>query len=127
MEVSIQKIAVICFLVIGLSHILQPRVWAEFFIVLRSKGEAGSFINALLHLPMGAFIVSFHNVTTGIPLLLTIIGWGYVFKSLIYFTFPKYGLKMLSRVSLERSWEFIVPGVFMVGYSMLLAFSLFNR
>jgi len=57
MELAIQKIAAICFLIIGLSHIFQPRVWAEFFILFRSKGEAGSFLTALLHLPIGALIV----------------------------------------------------------------------
>ncbi len=49
MESAIQKLAVISFLVIGLSHILQPRAWAQFFIDIRSKGETGSFINAFIH------------------------------------------------------------------------------
>ena len=127
MESSIQKIACIAFFVIGMSHILQPRAWAEFFIMLHRKGEAGVFITAFLNLQMGALIVSFHNVWTGMPMLLTIMGWGYVLKSLIYFTFPKHGLRMLSRVSIERSWEFIVPGVILVFFSGLLLFSLLDK
>jgi hypothetical protein len=127
MESAIQQLAAISFLVIGLSHILQPRVWAQFFIIVRGKGEVGSFLTAFLHLPMGAFIVSFHNVWRGIPIVLTLIGWAYVLKSLIYFTFPRYGLRMLAHVSIERSWEFIVPGVFMAVYGGLLAFSLLNK
>jgi hypothetical protein len=127
MESAIQKIAAICFLIIGLSHIFQPRVWAEFFILFRSKGEAGSFLTALLHLPIGALIVAFHNVWHGMPIVLTLIGWGYILKSLIYFTFPKHGLRMLSRVTIERSWEFIIPGVLIAGYGGLLAFSLLNN
>ncbi|CAN5550457.1 hypothetical protein BH23ACI1_BH23ACI1_28620 [soil metagenome] len=39
MEVAIQKLAIVVFFVIGLSHIVQSRVWAQFFIDLRSKGE----------------------------------------------------------------------------------------
>ena len=127
MESAVQKIAAICFLIIGLSHIFQARAWAEFFIIVRSKGEAGSFLTALLHLPIGALIVSFHNVWQGIPAVLTIVGWGYVLKSLIYFTFPRYGVKMLSRVTIERSWEFVIPGILMVGYSGLLAYSLLKN
>ena len=126
METSIQIIAAISFIVIGLSHIFQPRVWVEFFRILREKGEAGIFIVALLHLPMGALIVAFHNVWHGIPIVLTVIGWGYVLKSLLYFVYPAHGLKMLARVSLERSWEFVAGGFFLVVIGGLLTFSIFS-
>jgi hypothetical protein len=127
MEVAIQKLAIISFFVIGLSHIFQPRVWAQFFIELRSKGETGSFINAFIHFPLGALVVAFHNVWEGIPVILTLIGYGWVLKSLIYFVSPSSGLKSMSRVSLERSKGFIVAGVLMVGIGGLLLFSLISR
>jgi hypothetical protein len=127
MELAIQKLAIICFLVIGLSHIFQPRAWAEFFIRLREKGESGVFITAFIHLPMGALIVAFHNVWSGIPMVLTIMGWGYCVKSLIYFVYPKHGLRMLARVKVERSWEFIVPGLLMVIYACLLIYSIYGK
>ncbi|MDQ3586166.1 MAG: hypothetical protein M3407_10385 [Acidobacteriota bacterium] len=127
MESSIQKLAVIAFFVIGLSHIIQPRVWAQFFIDIRDKGEAGSFITAFIHFPLGALIVAFHNVWEGLPVILTLIGYGLVLKSLVYFVFPKRGLKTLSRVSLERSWEFVVAGVFSIVLSGLLMFVLISK
>jgi hypothetical protein len=34
---------------------------------------------------------------------------------------------MLSRVSVERAWEFIVAGIFSVGISGLLALALLGR
>jgi|GEM_PF-440930 len=119
METSIEKLVAVFFLVTGLSHILQPRVWVEFFIMLREKREVGSFLNGLLHFPLGAFIVSFHNVWHGWPLVVTLIGWGLVLKSLIYLTYPKHGMRMLARISVERSWEFVVAGVFAVAISGL--------
>jgi uncharacterized protein YjeT (DUF2065 family) len=127
MEDSVEKLVALGFLVTGLSHIFQPRVWVEFFIALREKGEVGSFLNGLVHFPMGAIIVSFHNVWHGWPLLVTLIGWGLVIKSLIYLTYPKHGAKMLSRISIERSWEFVVAGVFSVALSGLILFSLLRR
>ena len=127
MELAVTKLAIICFLVTGVSHIVQPRVWAQFFIDLRSKGEIGSFHNGLLHFPLGALIVSFHNVWHGLPMVLTIIGWGLLLKSLTYLTLPRHGVKMLERVSLERSWIFVVGGVFSIGISGLLIFSLLRR
>lgn len=124
MEASIQKLAAISFFVMGLSHICQPRAWAEFFILLRDKGAPGNFINALLTLPMGALIVSFHNVWSGIPLILTLLGWAYVAKSLLFFVYPPAGLRSLSLVSLEKSHRFIVPGVMLLVVSGLLTYSL---
>ncbi len=67
---------------------IQPRVWAEFFIMLREKKEVGSFLNGLLHFPLGAVIVSFHNVWHGFPMIVTLMGWGLLVKSVIYLTYP---------------------------------------
>ena len=124
MELAVTKLASICFFVIGISHILQSRVWAQFFIDMRAKGEVASFLNALLHFPLGVLIVSFHNVWHGLPVVLTLIGWGLVLKSFIYFVFPRHGLRMLARVSMEKSWELVVAGVFSLTISGLLIFSI---
>lgn len=121
MESAIEKLAIVNFFVIGLSHIVQPRVWAQFFIDIREKGLAGSFIAAFIHFPLGALIVAFHNVWHGAPMILTFIGYCLVLKSLFYFVFPGRALKSLSRVSLENSWEFVAGGIFSVGLSLLLA------
>ena len=127
MELAVTKLAIICFFITGVSHIAQPRVWSQFFMSMRGKGEVGSFLNALLHFPLGVVIVSFHNVWHGLPIVLTLIGWGLVLKSFIYFVLPRRGMKVLERVSLERSWEFVVAGVFAIGISGLLIFSLLRR
>ena len=127
MEVSIEKLTAICLLVTGLSHIIQPRVWARFFIMLREKEEVGSILTGLLHFPLGILIVSFHNVWHGFPLVVTIMGWGLVIKSLIYLTYPKHGMRMLARVSVDTAWEFVVAGVAAVIVSGAIFFSLLNR
>jgi hypothetical protein len=127
MEIAVTVLAIVCFFVTGLSHILQPRVWARFFMYLHSKGEVGSFLNALLHFPLGVLIVSFHNVWRGFPIVLTLIGWGLVLKSVVYFVFPGYGVKVLGRVSIERAWEFVVAGLFSIGISGLLILILLTR
>ena len=116
-------LAAVCFFVTGVSHVAQPRAWAEFFIEMRGRGRVGSLQNALLHFPLGAVIVSFHNVWTGLPMILTLVGWGLVFKSLLYFTLPKYGLKRgLWMVSREKSRGFVVAGVFAIALGGLCAY-----
>lgn len=126
-DIAIEKLVAVCFFVVGLSHVFQPRAWAEFFIRFRDKGGAGSLMIGLLHLPLGLVIVSFHNVWQGIPLVVTLVGWGQVLKSLLYLTYPKHGLRMLAHISVERSWVFVVGGVFSITLSGLITFSLLQR
>ena len=125
MERSVEVLAIILFGVVGLSHILQPKAWAEFFILLRSKEEAGAFADGFLNLPLGGIIVGFHNTWSGIPLVLTLVGWGLVIKGLIRFCAPRQALRLMARVSLERSWEFQVAGAGLVALAGLLGYAVY--
>jgi uncharacterized protein YjeT (DUF2065 family) len=127
METAVEKLAAICILITGLSHIIQPRVWSEFFIMLREKGKVGSILAGLLHFPLGVIIVAFHNVWHGFSIVVTIMGWGLLLKSLLYLIYPKHGMRMLARVSVERSWEFVIAGVMAVVVSGFIFFSLLSR
>jgi hypothetical protein len=125
MERSVEVLAIILFGVLGLSHLLQPRAWAEFFILLRGKGEPGAFADGLLNLPIAGVITGFHNVWSGIPVVLTLVGWGLLIKSLLRFCLPKYELMMMARVSIERSWEFQVAGALLVVLAGLLGYGVY--
>ena len=125
MERSVEVLAIIPFGVIGLSHILQPKAWAEFFILLRGKGEAGAFVDGLLNLPLGGVIVGFHNTWSGIPAVLTLVGWCLLIKGLIRFCAPKLALRMMARISVERSWEFQVAGAGLVVLAGLLGYGVY--
>lgn len=125
MERSVEVFAIILFGVLGLSHILQPKAWAEFFILLRSQGEAGAFVDGLVNLPLAGVIIGFHNIWSGIPVVLTLVGWGLLIKSLIRFCAPKLGLRVMARVSVERSREFQVAGAGLVVLAGLLGYGIY--
>jgi hypothetical protein len=125
MERSVEVLAIILFGVFGLSHLLQPKVWAEFFILLRGKGEVGAFLDGFLNLPLAGVIIGFHNVWSGIPVVLTLVGWGLLIKSLLRFCLPKLALKIMARVSMERSWEFQVAGAGLVALACLLGYGIY--
>ena len=125
MERSVEILAIVLFGVIGLSHILQPKAWVEFFILLRDKGEAGAFVDGFLNLPLAGVIIGFHNVWSGIPAVLTLVGWCLLVKSLIRFCAPKLALRMMSRVSVERSWEFQVAGAALVAVAGLIGYGVY--
>ena len=120
-----EVLAVILSGVIGLSHILQPKAWAEFFILLRGKGEAGAFVDGFLNLPVAGVIIGFHNVWSGIPAVLTLVGWCLLIKSLIRFCAPKVALRMMARVSVERSWEFQAAGAGLLVLASLLGYGVY--
>ena len=111
MQAAVELFAIINFLVIGISHALAPRAWASFFELVRQKGEPGVFAVAFLSLSFGSIIVAFHNVWSGLPAVLTILGWAQVLKALIYFAFPSFGLRRMAMASPERAHLFLYGGL----------------
>ena len=126
MERAIQIYAIINFAVIGISHVLQPRAWVDFFVFLRERGEAGVFATAFLSLIFGSIIVAFHNVWSGIPLVLTLVGWAQVLKALIYFAFPAFGLRRLQIPTYERARVFVPAGVAFLVLAALLGYHVWS-
>lgn len=124
METAVQIFAIINLGTVGLSHVLAPRAWAEFFILLREKGHAGVFVVAFMSLWFGSIIAAFHNAWSGIPAVLTVLGWAQVVKALIYFCYPAYGLRALATVSVERARVFVYAGIGLLALASLLAYHL---
>ena len=122
MEQSAEVFAAIYLLGIGLSHVLQSQVWVEFFAWMRDKGRAGMFVEGLLSLGFGALVVAFHNVWSGLPVVLTLIGWGQILKGLVRLIAPQFSLRVYERVTPERAWQFQVAGVVALALSGLLAY-----
>jgi hypothetical protein len=126
-EKAIEMFAAVNFLVTGLSHLLQSRGWVEFFVRLRSKGQAGVFVNGLLSLGFGSIVVAFHNVWSGLPMVLTIVGWAHVAKALLIMSAPGLGMRSLERVSPERAHEFVAAGAVLLALSALMWYLVLAR
>lgn len=123
MERATEAFAVVNLAVIGVSHITQPRGWVDFFIFLRERGHAGVFFNGMLSLTFGSILVAFHNVWTGLPMIVTLLGWAQVLKGLLSLVAPSIGLKKMMRVSMDRAWEFQAAGVVLVALAALIAWT----
>ena len=117
MERAVEGFLAVCFFSVGLSHALQPLAWVEFFVWLRGIGRCGVFIEGLLTLNCGALVVAFHNVWTGLPVVVTLIGWGMVVKGTVRIAAPGLGLQIYERITPERPWRFRVAGVFALALS----------
>lgn len=119
---AIQIYAIVNLIVIGLSHVFQPRVWVDFVAFLRDHGKAGVFTLAFLNLLFGSIIVAFHNVWSGLPAVLTLVGWVSVVKALVYFAFPAFGLRKLEIPSYERAYVFVYIGVVFLVIAAVLGY-----
>lgn len=117
---AVEIYAAVHFAVIGASHLIQPGVWVQFFILLRAQGHVGVFINGFLSLMFGSIIVAFHNVWSGEAVILTLIGWAQIAKAALSFCLPAWGMRSLNRVSAERAWEFQVAGAVFLGLAAWL-------
>ena len=122
MHRAVEIYAIINFTIIGVSHVLRPRVWVDFFVFLRERGEAGVFAIAIPNLVFGSIIVAFHNEWSGIPIVLTIVGWANVVKAAIYLTFPAIGLRRFRCLSYERANLIVGGGIFFLLMAALLAY-----
>ena len=124
MERSLEIFAAIQLTVIGISHVVHHRAWAEFFIWLRGRGLPGAFANGFLSLAMGSMILAFHRVWSGWPLVLTIFGVLNLIKATQCFVLPATSMRSMNRVSLERSREFVVAGVLSLAIAAVTAYGL---
>jgi len=125
MEHATQVFAAVSLLVIGISHLVQPKAWVNYFQALAAHGTTGAFVEGFLCLNFGGIIVGFHNVWQGPALVLTLIGWGQVLKGVLRFVAPQAALRVYAKMTPERAWLFQAGGMFAIllsGYIWWLRF-----
>ncbi|MFO0892905.1 MAG: hypothetical protein U0790_27665 [Isosphaeraceae bacterium] len=102
MAQSIEAYVAPMLLIVCLSHLAQPRLWAEFFRALARTGLAPLII-AMYTMPIGLLIVVGHNRWVwGWPVFITVAGWVMTVKSAIYMVVPGLADRMLARAD---RWE----------------------
>ena len=127
MEREIESFVAVSFIVVGLSHMLWPREWVEFFLWLRSGGVRGVFANGMLSLTFGALVVAFHNTWSGAASVITAIGWLQVLKGATSLLAPRLAMRSLERVSMERAREFQIAGAVLVGLGLFAGYLAWQR
>ncbi len=88
MEYAIQMIAGMAFVILSASYLLKPADWLSWVDHLKTKGRRGSLSIGMIAILLGAFIVSFHPVWQGLPLILTLLGVVTLFKGAMMVIFP---------------------------------------
>lgn len=125
-QIFIARFLSISLLVTAISHVAQPKLWRDFFLLLKGTGVAGIII-AMYTLPLGLAIVLGHNVwVLDVSVIVTICGWGMVFKSVIYALFPGWVDRAIpAGENAHRKYAF--GGVLMIPLSLLMVYYFFFR
>lgn len=126
LSVFIARFFAVSLLVTGISHLAQPKLWRDFFLLLKRTGVAGIII-AMYTFPLGLAIIIGHNIwVLDVPVITTICGWGMMLKSVSYVLIPGQAERMIPED--ERAHrKYFWGGAFIIPLSLLLIYSSFFR
>jgi uncharacterized protein YjeT (DUF2065 family) len=117
---SIQAIVAPAFLLIGLSHVVQPQLWVRFFEAVSQTGLATAII-PLYTLPIALVLVVGHNVWEwGWPLFLTIAGWGMLIKCALYLQVPGLADRVIASTMAKTDRSYRIVGAIMAFFGAVL-------
>src|SRR5262245_54444013 len=123
-ERAAEWFAIVTCVIIGLSHVLQRRTWAEAYASLYSLGKPGALINGGLHLFPGAAFVAAHPVWMGPATALTVFGWLLVVKGAICLLWPEIALRSMARAGAGDGHQFAIAGFLLMAFAAVLAYAL---
>lgn len=88
MEHALELMAGICFLALGISSVWRAEDWIHWAKNQQAKGRNGSLSLGMIALLFGSFILAFHPVWQGLPLVLTLLGVLAIIKGCMMLAFP---------------------------------------
>jgi hypothetical protein len=111
---AVQFMMVVACAIMGVSHIVRPAMWAEFFGHLYAQGTRGVVVRTfMLELWPAMLIVTLHQVWWGPGIVLTLYGWAQLIKVTISMLAPEIGLRSLA-MSQRGGGTFPVAGAFLL-------------
>jgi hypothetical protein len=116
--------ALVTCLVVGFSHLVHARAWAEVFAGLHRLGKPGAFANGGLSLVPGAAFVAAHPVWSGPAVVLTLLGWLLVLKGTICLLAPSVALRSMGKAGAGDGREFVLGGLVLLAVAGVLAYVL---
>lgn len=112
---AVQVIMVVACAIMGVSHIVRPAMWVEFFTGLHAQGTRGVVTRTfMLELWPALLIVTLHQVWWGPGIVLTVYGWAQLAKVTISMLAPELGLRSL-KMAQRGDNTFRLAGVMLLG------------
>lgn len=109
----------------GLSHIVQPEMWTDYFAQLAARGRAGVVAKIMqVELWPALLIVGLHQVWSGPGIVVTVLGWLLLAKVAVGLLAPELALRSM-RMSERGPRSFVPAGVGMLVVSGFAGAALF--
>ena len=123
----IQAVMAPAFLVLGMSHLVQPQLWVRFFEVVRQTRLAAVII-PMYTLPLALVLIVGHNVWKwDWSLFLTIAGWVLTIKCTLYLLVPGLVDRMLQKNMAKSARSYQAAGAIMTFFGGVLAWQAWAR
>ena len=107
----VQFIMAFACVLMGISHIVQPGMWRDYFTVLHGEGPRAIVTRTfVLEFWPALIIVAFHQVWSGPGIVLTLYGWALLTKCTLSILWPRIGLRSLAMAQ-KGDKGFVIGGV----------------
>jgi hypothetical protein len=111
----VQFIFFIACVPMGLSHIVRPALWVDFFARVHSEGTAGLVGKVLtVELWPALILVGLHQVWWGPGIVLTLYGWAQFTKVWLALLAPEIGMRSLAMAQTKGERGFVLGGVMLM-------------
>jgi hypothetical protein len=108
----LQFVFLIACVPMGLSHIVRPQLWVDFFARIHAQGTAGLVGKVLaIELWPALLLVSMHQVWSGPGIVLTLYGWAQFAKVWLALLIPQVGMRSLEMAETKGRRGFVAGGV----------------
>jgi len=110
------------FVIMGLSHIVQPGLWRDFFMRLHAFGPPAIIVRTfMLELLPASLIVALHQVWSGTAMIVTIYGHLLLVKIAVSQVIPAFGMRSLSMAEKYGKFGFRFAGLVLMGLGIICA------
>lgn len=114
--------------VFGVSHVVQPKMWRDYFTRLHSKGHPALVTRTFaLELWPAALLVSFHQVWSGPEVVVTIYGNLLMMKIAISMLEPSIGMRSLAMADDKGDMGFRLAGIVLCAMAALCVATTWGR
>lgn len=123
---AIQLVMFMACVPMGLSHIVRPALWVDFFTRLHGQGTSGLVLKVLaVELWPAVLIVSLHQVWWGPGIVLTLYGWAQFAKVWLALFAPEIGMRSMAMAQTRGERGFIIGGVMLLAVGLSAGAALF--
>jgi hypothetical protein len=122
----VQFVMLIACVPMGLSHIVRPQLWIDFFGRLYAMGTPGLVLKVLaVELWPALLIVALHQVWSGPGIVLTLYGWAQFSKVWIALLLPAVGMRSMGMAEKHGARGLIAGGVMLIAVGLCSGAALF--